>query len=181
VASGYLRVAGIAEAHIGIALRLDMRYHGQGYEIEVTLPATDDFAALRTALWGLFERRYAEVFSDTFPEEPLEIMTWKVEATGPETLAAQGYAIAGKADGDAAASVEAARKGARPAYVAAAGAYVATPVYDRMKLAPGAEVRGQAVIEERESTCVIGPGDLARVDAHHNLVVELEPLAASSG
>ena len=176
-ASGYLCDAGIAEAHIGIALRLDMRYHGQGHEIEVTLPATDDFAALRTTLGVLFERRYAEVFSDTFLEEPLEIMNWKVEATGPETWAAQGYAIAGKADGDAGASVEAGRKGGRHAYIPEVGAYVATSVYDRMKLAPGAEVRGPAVIEERESTCVIGPGDLARVDAHHNLVVELKPEA----
>ena len=42
-----------------------------------------------------------------------------------------------------------------------------------MALASGAAIPGPALIEERESTCVIGPGDTARVDSHHNLVVEL--------
>ena len=34
-------------------------------------------------------------------------------------------------------------------------------------------IEGPAVIEERESTCVLGPGDRATVDAHLNLVAEL--------
>jgi len=34
-------------------------------------------------------------------------------------------------------------------------------------------VIGPALIEERESTCVIGPGDVVRVDARRNLIVEL--------
>ena len=37
----------------------------------------------------------------------------------------------------------------------------------------GTTVEGPAVIEERESTCVLGPGDRATVDAHFNLVAEL--------
>jgi N-methylhydantoinase A len=180
-AADHLRRAGIAAPDIDFGLRLDMRYHGQGHEVEVRLPATDDMAGLGNApgnaLVDLFERRYAEVFSETFPQASIEIINWKVEATGPPTAAARGYAIAGTAGGDAAASVEAARKATRQAYFREAADYVAAPVYERMTLVPGAEVRGPALIEERESTCVIGPGDVARVDAHHNLVVELRPEA----
>ena len=46
-------------------------------------------------------------------------------------------------------------------------------MYDRYALAPGATVTGPALIEERESTCVIGAGNVATVDARYNLVAEL--------
>jgi N-methylhydantoinase A len=46
-------------------------------------------------------------------------------------------------------------------------------VYDRYALAPGPSVTGPALIEERESTCVIGAGNVATVDARYNLVAEL--------
>jgi N-methylhydantoinase A len=42
-----------------------------------------------------------------------------------------------------------------------------------MLLAPGDLIDGPALIEESDSTCVIGPGDVARIDADENLVVEL--------
>jgi N-methylhydantoinase A/oxoprolinase/acetone carboxylase beta subunit len=50
---------------------------------------------------------------------------------------------------------------------------VATPVYDRYRLAPGATLDGPAVVEEHESTAVVPPGTTARVDEELNLVVTL--------
>jgi N-methylhydantoinase A len=64
-------------------------------------------------------------------------------------------------------------KGARLAYDAEAGRMIEWPVYDRYALAPGTTVKGPALIEERESTCVIGSGQSATVDAHYNLVADL--------
>jgi N-methylhydantoinase A len=46
-------------------------------------------------------------------------------------------------------------------------------VYDRRRLAPGAVLEGPAIVEERESTLVIGPDAVARVDERWSLVVEL--------
>ncbi|MCY4496219.1 MAG: hydantoinase/oxoprolinase family protein [Rhodospirillaceae bacterium] len=181
-ACGYLIGAGVPESDIEVTLRLDMRYHGQGYEIEVTLP-TDagpglaGVADLRPRLQEMFEARYAEVFSEVLLEESLEVMNWKVEATGPETAAAEGYGISGAGEGGSSASGKAsagtARKGTRPAYFPEAGDFVEATVYDRMALAPGTGISGPALIEERESTCVIGSADTARIDAHHNLIVDL--------
>ena len=71
---------------------------------------------------------------------------------------------------DAATSGDA-QKGNRNAYFT--DGYHDCPVYTRGLLAPGMEVIGPALIEERESTCVIGPGDLVRVDARRNLVADL--------
>ena len=53
-----------------------------------------------------------------------------------------------------------------------------TPVYDRYALAPGAQLTGPAIVEERESTAVIGPGGRCRIDDGLALVVHLLSLAA---
>jgi len=66
-----------------------------------------------------------------------------------------------------------ARRGQRPAYFREREAFVETAVYDRVRLAPGDEVRGPAVVEEEGSTLVIGPGGTARVAASGNIVVTL--------
>ena len=157
-ASGFLHRTGIADPHI--STRLDMRYQGQGYEIEVALPDGDTgtgYAEVFPRLDELFRARYAEIFAETFLDEPLEIVSWKMEAAGEE--AALAYAsIAG---------------GARARNVWFRDAFVECEVLDRYALEVGTMIEGPAVIEERESTCVLGPGDRATVDARLNLVAEL--------
>ncbi len=56
---------------------------------------------------------------------------------------------------------------------AEAGQFIETPVYDRYGLHPGAAFDGPAIVEERESTAVIGPGGHCGVDDHLTLIVEL--------
>jgi N-methylhydantoinase A len=46
-------------------------------------------------------------------------------------------------------------------------------VFDRYALAPGAVVAGPAVLEETESTVVIGPGARGKVSPHGSLEVEI--------
>jgi N-methylhydantoinase A len=164
-ASGFLHRAGLGDEAIRLTHRLDMRYQGQGYEIEVTLP-DGRLAEAFAKLGELFRAKYAEVFAETFLAEPLEIVNWKVDAVGPEATLGEGYGV-GMATGGTAK----ARKGTRRAYFGEG--YVDCAVYDRYALEPGAEVVGPALVEERESTCVIGPGDRATVDRHLKLVAEL--------
>ena len=45
------------------------------------------------------------------------------------------------------------------------------PVYDRYRLSPGAAFAGPAVIEEKESTVILGPEGGAQIDAAGNLIV----------
>ncbi|MCY4467392.1 MAG: hydantoinase/oxoprolinase family protein [Thiotrichales bacterium] len=162
-ASGFLHRAGISDPHI--STRLDMRYQGQGYEIEVTLPDGDagtGYGDSFARLDDLFRARYAEIFAETFLDEPLEIVSWKVEAAGEE--ATLDYAgIAGGAR----------TREKRPRNVWFGDAFVECEVLDRYALGPGTTIEGPVVIEERESTCVLGPGDRATVDPHLNLVAEL--------
>jgi len=54
------------------------------------------------------------------------------------------------------------------------GGYVDTLVYDRYSLSPGTGFDSPAIIEERESTVIVGPDCRFRIDEQLNLIVELE-------
>ena len=66
-----------------------------------------------------------------------------------------------------------ARKGARRAWVPEARGFADVPVFDRYRLAAGVTLSGPAIVEERESTVVLGAGTWARVDEWGNLVADV--------
>ena len=165
-ATSYLLSAGVAKGDIRVKRRLDMRYQGQGHEIEVALPDGADAGALFADLGELFDRAYEAAYTLRL-DEPAEIVNWKVEAAGPAPNLGAEYNLSGPA------GTAKALKGARLAYDSEVGRMTEWPVYDRYALLPGATVKGPALIEERESTCVIGAGQIATVDAHYNLVANL--------
>ena len=162
-----LESSGVAPEAIRHRREADMRYLGQGYEIRVPLPDGPLDASQAGALAAAFERVYRELYERPGPPVPIEILSWRVISSGPRPdlrLSVRSQAAGGP---------ETARKGERPAYFPEAGGFVPTPVYDRYRLAPGAAFEGPAIVEERESTVVVGPGARCEVDAQHNLVVEV--------
>ena len=54
-----------------------------------------------------------------------------------------------------------------------AGGCADTPVLDRYALAPGTSGEGPVIVEERESTLVIGPGGRFRVDERGGILALL--------
>ena len=60
--------------------------------------------------------------------------------------------------------------GARPAYFPEFRDYQGTTVYDRYALSPGQAFDGPAIVEERESTLVVGPGGHFEVAASGNII-----------
>ena len=51
--------------------------------------------------------------------------------------------------------------------------FVDTPIYDRYRMGPGTRIDGPAIVEERESTSVVGPGATARVAEDGSLIIEV--------
>ena len=98
----------------------------------------------------------------------VEIINWRVVSSGPRPDLRLQITSAGAGD------TQIARKGERQAYFPEAQGFVATPIYDRYRLAPGAMFTGPAIVEERESTVIVGPGAQCRIDEQYNLVVELQ-------
>jgi N-methylhydantoinase A len=164
----FLSRAGLAPSDIVTEARVDMRYRGQGYELEIVLPADVARATVLAELPAMFVARYREVFRVDGLDEPLEIISWKAEARGPAPMP-PAIAAPSKASGGANGL-----KGYRDAFFSA-NAPTRTPVIDRYALRPGDTVVGPGIVEERESTCVLRPGDRAVVDEHYNLVVEVSP------
>ena len=64
-------------------------------------------------------------------------------------------------------------KGTRPVYFPEFREFRPTTVYDRYALAAGDVFDGPAIIEERESTLVIGPGGRFEVAASGNIIVAI--------
>jgi N-methylhydantoinase A len=166
-AAAHLGETGLARADMTIVRRLDMRYQGQGYDIEVTLPGDLDDEATVAGLPDLFAAAYETIFAKSFPGEPMEIMNWKAEVTGPTPEGTTDYVLATGTPPDQVI------KGHRPAYVPDRSAFEDVPVYDRYALKAGDSFRGPALIEERESTYVVGAGDQVGVDAHGNMIVTI--------
>jgi N-methylhydantoinase A len=154
--------AGVPREAIRFQRSADMRYEGQTRELTVPLPAAAaaDIAALR----GVFTGQYRGMFGHAHDDLPLQLITCRVVASAPAREVPNRPPK--PADGSP-------RRGERPVFFEAAGGYVATPVYDRYRLAPDAAFDGPAVVEERESTAVVPPGAKARVDEELNLVVTL--------
>ena len=141
---------------------IDMRYRGQGFEIEVALPDGGG-AELLHRLPDLFDETYTRVFAKTFLKRPIEIVNWKVEVSVPAPQPVADYQLIGRRGAGK-------QIGERPAWLPEAADFVETPVYDRYALERGDAIAGPALIEERESTVVLGRGDHAVVAASGDLI-----------
>jgi N-methylhydantoinase A len=162
-----LREAGVMDTEIKVERAADMRLIGQAHEITVELPGGAPVPGDEARIEQAFEATYTGLFGRTPPNVPIEVVSWRVRLAGPRPNLRLSVSTAA---GDAAQAL----KGERRAYFPELDGYHSTPVYDRYKLGPDAELRGPAIVEERESTVVIGPRGNARVDDVLNLIVELE-------
>ena len=142
----------------------DIRYVGQASELVVTLPDGPYTAQSRAALMRAFEASYVAAFTRTPPTAQVEIINVRI---GASVAVERGAVAFGGAKSRSANPI----KGTRPVYFPEFGACRPTTVFDRYALLAGQTFEGPAVIEERESTLVIGPGGRFAVQASGDIVV----------
>ncbi|HET7469410.1 MAG TPA: hydantoinase/oxoprolinase family protein, partial [Gemmatimonadales bacterium] len=172
-----LAAAGIAGDAVRVRRSAEMRYVGQGHEVEVPVPLARLGREHLDTLVKNFEAAYRTLYGRTAPGVAIEALNWRVVVSGPPPdmrIAAGGdraserprtnlaAGAGGRAPGRRPGSARVpapggALKGHRRAYFPEAGGFVETPVYDRYALTPGATFEGPAIVEERESTTVIPP------------------------
>jgi N-methylhydantoinase A len=146
---------------------IDMRLVGQGSELNVPIPTGDLASFGRPGLRKLFDDAYEALYGRTYPEATLEFVTFNVVVSLPvRPLKLPDVASGGR-------SATAAVKATRDAYSAAQRKYVPHTVYDRYKLQSGNEFHGPAIVEERESTTVVGEDASVRVDGHGFLHISI--------
>ena len=157
--------------HIGPAAQrltrnVDMRYAGQNYEIAVPVPEGPVGPATLDALAEGFARAHERLYGFVAEGEPVQLVTFRVEAAGLVRKAA--FRKLAERGADAAAAIV----GSRDVWLAEAGGFVACPVYDRTRLEAGNRIAGPAIVEQMDATTVVPPGMTARVDTYANLILE---------
>jgi N-methylhydantoinase A len=99
-----------------------------------------------------------KLYGRTYPDSEVEFINFKVRASLPERLLQLPKLNKKKQ------SLDQAIKGKRAAYSPMVRDFIPYTVYDRYKISPNAKFRGPAIIEEKESTVIVGEDALVSTD-----------------
>ncbi|MFN8188656.1 MAG: hydantoinase/oxoprolinase family protein [Gaiellales bacterium] len=140
---------------------LAMRYQGQNYEQEVTVPEGTIDDGVLAAVYSEYGRLYEEFYGYRLDRIPIELVRLSVVVTGQEHAFPR---LPGVPD------VEASEPTTRMVFFPGPG-FVETAIVLREQLAPGAKLAGPAIVEFVDSTAVVPPGWLLTVLANGILEV----------
>ena len=146
------------EKDIKIERSLDMRFVGQGSETNVPVIGRDFTKMKKEEVRRRFDEVYEKLYGRTYPDSEVEFINFKVRASLPERLI-QFPKLDKKGK-----SLDQAIKGKRKAYSPIAKDFIPFTVYDRYELSPNSKFNGPAIIEERESTVIVGEDASVSVD-----------------
>ena len=145
-----------------------MRYVGQGHEIAVSLPARTLTAADVPQIRAAYDAEYTRFYNRPVPGSDVEILSYAVN-------------VATRIDEIASSAAVPAAQSATPVRTqavrdTATGEVADWPVYERATLAPGAALRGPAIVAEDETSTLVGPAWTARITAQHYIELTREAL-----
>ena len=133
-----------------------MRYVGQGHEIAVPIPpralTQQDVREIR----ALYDSEYSRFYDRPVPGSDVEILSFAVTV---RTVEAHVEPAAAVADAPAPSPIR-----VQMVRDTATGEVSEWQVYDRDAMRPGATVAGPAIISEAETSTLIGPGWICRMD-----------------
>lgn len=143
----------------------DMQFRGQTHLIRVALPRAD---VSREEVQSLFEAAYFNRFHVRLPEIKAVLVNLATSVIGRRREFPMAALIdsAGRA-----ASVDGAIIGERRLFVA--GRWQGAPVLDRVRLPINARIAGPAIVQQVDTTTLIEPGSVARVDDIGNLRIAM--------
>jgi N-methylhydantoinase A len=157
---------GVLEKDVFLLRGLDLRYFGQGYELEIQAPNKDYKEKDLESLCYDFSRVHNEKYGYTMAENTVEIVNLRLTAIGGLSKPVITEESPGGKD------PKEAVKAKRRVYMD--GKTIEVFIYERKKLKCGNEIEAPAVIEQFDSTTVLFPGYRAFVDKYRNLVIELK-------
>ncbi|HEY4266101.1 MAG TPA: hypothetical protein VGM72_12340, partial [Micropepsaceae bacterium] len=115
------------------------------------------------SLRARFDETHRQMFGHTAPEEPVEIVSYRLRGVGQvPPVALPKHRSEGRALGDALRETRKARFG---------GVTLDCPVYQRERLDVGIAFAGPAIVDQLDATTVIPPGMRARVDEYKNILI----------
>ena len=131
----------------------DCRYAGQSHELRLHVSEIADIP-------GALDAAHTQAYGYALPDEPVEVVTLRVVATGVAAL-----------DTPPESWSHAAVEAPATTTLLIDRADVEVPVRSRASLRPGDVVEGPAVVVQPDSTTLLNPGDRAEVASEGSLVV----------
>lgn len=165
-AEAWFGLEGVAPDRRALSATIDMRYAGQNHELNVAVPDVEDDGVFLDQLTENFIEVHHRRYGYAAPEEPVELITFRLKASGlvekPEFPSAE----------NAGPDPTPAMIDHRRVYAPEIRGFTETPVYDRERLLPGNRVEGPAIIAQFDSTTLVLDGQIAVVDRFFNLIVD---------
>ena len=153
--------AGLDEGSIHYRYGADMRYYGQAHEASVQFSTDPRALGAAQQIRSAFDETYQRLYGVTLPDVPVEVVTWRLSAHGPEPERGGRISLPGSPG-----------KSHSQREVWYGDAPLTVDVYRRSELAEAQVVAGPAIVEERETTIVLLPGWRAHVDAFGCVIAE---------
>jgi N-methylhydantoinase A len=144
---------------------IEMRYSGQGYELEVPVPNGILVQRDLKRMNDSFHQIHRQLYGYSSPQEVTEFVSLRIAALGK--IPKPRFKKEKEGDHRPARAL----KGKRRVFVQ--GKYVSLPIYERVRLKPGDRVLGPAIIEQMDSTTFLSYGHRATVDPYLNLIVTI--------
>ena len=163
-----LATVGVGSDAVAIERFAELRYVGQGHEVQIPIPAGLLDEGSVGEIESSFDVEYRRLYGRTATGNPLEAMTWRVVATLPNSSMVEAEAV-----GPVVESAAPLPDRHRDVYLPERGELAPVPVYRRGDLPLGATLSGPAIVEERESTIMVGSRGAVRVDEHRNVVITI--------
>ena len=156
---------GVASDDVIYVRVADIRYMGQGFELEVPVASGTLNDNSLNKIYEEFHKIHTQIYGYSQPESEMEIVNLRLTA-----LARMPRPDLDKGEYDLNVSSDVAKVGIRKVFFRDQS--IKTNVYDRSKLVPGNMIKGPAIIEQLDSTTVLWPDQTASVDRYLNLLLE---------
>jgi N-methylhydantoinase A len=157
---------GISETQLQVSRSAEMRYVGQGYELQVSFPEGEGDITKDTIedVANRFHEVHYTAYQHSAPGSPVEFVTFRTVYWQKPSLVPVLRELSP--------SAEAVPKGWRKAYFDGYKGIIDTPIYQRTALALGQKLMGPAVVEQDDCTTVIYPNQVAETDKWGNLRIK---------
>ena len=161
-----IEAEGVASNDITLSRSADVRYVGEGHEVNVRVPDGMTGRDAIAFVWKDFHRVHNETFGyDYEQEQDVELVNLRVQATGlvhrPKDLVRHTQGRKPSPDAE------------RTLFWRGAG-WLACPIHRREALTPGHVINGPTVVEEYGSTIVVPDRWTVRSDGYGNLILETD-------
>ena len=160
-----LDAEGVSKRDQTVSFQVDVRYHGQGFDIPIDADIEDIENVGLAPIAEAFDEAHTRLFTFSLDAEH-EFVNLRAIVLGQAAEVQAPELAAGETDAsDARDSVTS---------IWVRGAEIEAQVYDRLKLRSGNRIAGPAIVTEMDSTTLVLPGHVAEVDRLGNLIINPE-------